>query len=87
MEKLLKRLMKTADAAEAGGEGNVRHGHAGLVDELFGKQHAPGLGHGDGRRAEVLKEQSSELAFAHPEPFGELLYGRFLSIECSLLNQ
>src|SRR5579859_6210894 len=87
MEELLKRLMKTANAAESCRERNVRHGHPGLVDELFGEEHAPGLRHGDGRRAEVLKEQSSELAFPEPESFGELLYGGSLSVEHSLVNE
>ena len=56
MKEILKCLVESAHAAESGCEGDLSHGHSGLVDELFGEEHSAGLGYCDGRGAEVLKE-------------------------------
>ena len=41
------------------------------MDQLFGQQHAPGLGHRDRRGAQVLAKQAPKLALAHPQSRGQ----------------
>ena len=77
-EQRLKRLVEAADAAEAGGEGDLGHRQLGLVDELLGQQHAAGLRDGDRRGAEMLLEQPPQMALADAEPLGESIERRLV---------
>ncbi len=71
MEECTKYLVKPANTAEAGGQGNFGHGQLCFVDQLFGEEDTPGLRHRHRRGAEVLIEQSPEMAFADAEAFRE----------------
>jgi hypothetical protein len=70
LEQLLEGLVEAPHAAEPGGQRDLRHRQAGVVDQLLGEQHAPGLRHGDGRGAEMLVEQAPQLPLADAEPLG-----------------
>src|SRR5215831_6082308 len=57
-EQRQKRLVESADAAEARSEGDLGHGERRLVNELLREQHAAGLGDGTRGSAEVLLAQA-----------------------------
>src|SRR5262245_30867153 len=69
-EQREKRLVESADAAEARGEGDLGHRQRRLVNELLREQHAAGLSDGDRGSAEVLSAQAPELSLADAQPLG-----------------
>jgi hypothetical protein len=71
--ELLEGLVEAPHAAEAGGQGHLAHRKVGLVDQLLGQQHPPGLGHADRRGAQVLQEQPPQLPPADAHAFGQAL--------------
>ncbi len=87
MKEFAEGFVEAAHAAESRCDGDLRHGHRGFVDQLLGEEHSAGLGDGEGRRAEVLKEESAKLAFAEAEALCELLYGGFVAVECAGVDQ
>src|SRR5581483_8594075 len=72
-EESMKRLVEAPNASEAGGERHFAERHPRLVHELLREEHAPGLGDGDGRGAEVLLEQAPELPRADAEALRKAL--------------
>ena len=67
----MERLVEATDAAEAGGERNIGHGQIGLVDELLGEENAARLRHRDRCSAEVLLEETSQLAPRQTKGLGQ----------------
>src|ERR1700761_304096 len=55
VEELEKSLVESPHAAETGCRCDVRHRHLSVVDQLFGKQHSPGLCNRDGGGAKMLE--------------------------------
>ena len=73
MKELAKYLVESPDTAEACGQGNFGHRQIRLVDQLLGEEDATGLGHNDGRCAQMLDEQSPKMTFTDAEAVGERL--------------
>ena len=86
-EQPLKRLVEAPDAAEAGGERDLGHRQARLVDELLGEQHAPRLRHRDRRGAEMLLEQAAQLPLADAQPRGQRVDARLVAVERAFRDQ
>ncbi len=63
--------VEAAQAAEAGGDRDLRKRQARFVEQLLGGLHAAGQRHLDGRRAEMLHEQPAQVTRGHAEPIGE----------------
>ena len=61
--------IKATDAAEARRQGDFRHRHGRLDDELLREEHAACLSDRDSRCSEVLPEQPPQLPLTDPEPF------------------
>jgi len=61
--------VEATDAAEARRQGDFRHRHGRLDDELLRKEHAACLSDSDGRCSQVLPEQPPQLPLTDPEPF------------------
>ena len=72
-EQLAEGLVEAAHAAEARGQRHLGHRQARVVHQLLGEQHAPRLGDGDRRGAEMLLEQPPQLAAADAQPLGQRL--------------
>ena len=60
--------LDTGDAAEAGRHRHLGHRQVTVVDQLFGQQHPPRLGHADRGRAQMLAEQAAQMPLAHAQP-------------------
>src|SRR5215813_12227945 len=73
MKELAKYLVKSPNTTEACGQRNFGHRQIRLVDQLFGEEDATGLGHNDGRCAQMLNEQSPKMTFTDAEAVGERL--------------
>jgi hypothetical protein len=78
---MLERFVESPDAAEAGGEGDLGHGHLSFVDKLLGEEDTAGLRDRDGGGSEMLMEEAAELAFAYAEAFGEGFYSCAVAVE------
>ncbi len=83
--ELLEGFIETADTAEAAGHGDVDHGEAGLMDELFGEKNAAGLRDADGVSPDVALEETAEVALADLESIGEGC--DVCVVECAGLDQ
>ena len=57
------------------------------MQELLGEQHAPRLGDGDGRGAEVLLEQPAQLPAADAQPLGQRLDAGLVLVQRALGDQ
>ena len=87
MEEIPKSLIEPAQAAESSSQRDFRHGHSRLLNKLLGKKHAPSLGHRDGRRSEMLKEQPAELAFAQAETSRQLFNAGAAAIKRTIIDE
>ena len=72
-EQVAESLVEAAHAAEARGQRHFGHRQARVVQQLLGEQHAPRLGDGDRRGAEMVLEQPPQLATADAQPLGQRL--------------
>ncbi|MDQ0717337.1 hypothetical protein QFZ55_006789 [Streptomyces luteogriseus] len=70
-EDLADRVVEGADRGEAGGEGDLRHGQGGRLDEQPGRLGALGAGEREGARAQLGEELALDLPGAVAEPAGE----------------
>src|SRR5262249_31594283 len=68
---LAELVVEAADAREARGERDARHGEIGLVDELPGEVEPAGAGDRARGGAELLREEAAEVALADTEPLGQ----------------
>ena len=58
----LERSIEAADAAEPGGQRHFPHRQVALVNQFLGELQAPGLRHRDRAGAQMLQEQSPQMA-------------------------
>ena len=86
-EELQENFVESANAAETGRERDFRHRHRGLMDQLFGEQHAPRLRHRHRRCAKMLHEESPQMTFADSQPLGERFHAAVFAIQCTVGNQ
>src|SRR5258708_3947205 len=56
MKQVPEYFIESPNAAESGCQSYFSHRHSRFVNELLGKEHAPGLRHRDGRGSQMLKE-------------------------------
>ncbi len=87
LEQPLKGLVESPHAAEAGGQRDLAHGQARIVDQLLGQQHAPRLRHRDRRGAEMLIEQAPQLPLADAKPRGQTVDAGVVAIQRTLGDQ
>jgi hypothetical protein len=86
-KQVAENLVEAAHAAEARGQRHLGHRQAGVVQQLLGEQHAPRLGDGDGRGAEMVLEQPPELAATDAQPLGQYLDIGIAAVERTLGDQ
>jgi hypothetical protein len=60
--------------AEARGEGDLRHGQSGFVDELFSEVQAARLCHCAGRGSQVTQKETPKMARPDSKVFGQSFY-------------
>ena len=87
MKESVKYLIEPAHAAESRCKGNIGHRHPGLVNEVFSKEHAPGLRDCNGRSAEMLQKQPAQLPLSQAKPLCKLFYGCSIAIECAVMDE
>ena len=68
-----KVSLKRRTLPKPDGQRHFGHRQARLVQQLLGEQHAPRLGDGDRRGAEMVLEQPAQLAAADAQPLGQHL--------------
>jgi hypothetical protein len=61
----MEGIIEPAQAPESCGHGYLRHRQAGVMQQLFGKEQAPGLSHRDGRGAEMPSKEPAQLTLSH----------------------
>jgi len=66
-ENAQKGFVEAAHAAEAAGQRDVGHRQGGLADELLGQHDAACLCDGDGRGAQVLTKEASQVPVTQAE--------------------
>jgi hypothetical protein len=71
MKEIPKRLIEPPHAAESRCERDFNHGHPSFMNELLREKDAAGLCHCNGRRPQMLYEQSPELASAYAKTRGQ----------------
>src|SRR5690348_12647621 len=69
---LLERIVEAAEAAKAGGKGDLGHRQAALVDQTLGEVQAACLRNSHWRGADVLQEEAIEVTRADTDPGREL---------------
>jgi hypothetical protein len=87
MKEGAESLIEAAHAAESRSEGDVRHGHSGFVNEMFGKEHSSSLRDGNRRGAEVLKKKSAQVPLAESEALGKFLDRGSFAVEGSVIDE
>jgi hypothetical protein len=87
MEESPDGFIEAAYAAESRGDGDLRHRHPGLVDQLLGEEDAPGLRNGDRGSAKVLEEEATKLAFAQTKSLREYFYTGFFAVERPVVDE
>src|SRR6516164_6052050 len=87
MKQIQKYFVKTPYTAKPSCDGNIGHRHSCVVNELLREQHSPRLCDRGRRCAEVLQEQTTQLAFSHAQPCRQLLDVVVVPIESTLGNE
>ena len=68
LKQMLEGFVEPPDAAKTGGRGDFRHRQTRVLDQLLRQQDPPRLGDRDRRGAQMLHEQTPELAAANTQP-------------------
>ncbi len=86
-EQLLESLVEPPHATVTGGQRDLGHGQAGLMDQLLGEQNPTGLGHRHGRGAQMLVEQAAQLPLTDAEAFRKTVHTGILAVQGAVLDQ
>src|SRR6185312_1880350 len=87
VKEIVKGFVEAPDAAEACRQRDFRHRHGGFVNELLGEEDAPRLCDHDRRSAQMLQEQSPQMALANAKTFGKSFDAGVFAVERAIANQ
>jgi len=73
LKESLKRRVEPADAVKARGQGDLRHGHGRLDNQLLREMNAPRLSNSDRRGSKMLPEEAPKLTLTDAEPLGQCI--------------
>lgn len=81
----LKRRVEPADAVKSRSQGDLRHGHGRLDNQLLREENAPRLSNSDRRGPKMLPEEAPKLTLANAQPLGQCIDR--LAVECALSDE
>jgi len=81
MKQMAEGLIESSDAPESCCQRDFRHWHLSFMNKLLSKKNATGLGDGNRRCSQVLKEEPPQLALPQAETLRQSFHARAAAIE------